>query len=269
LAQNQHYLHATAAVAEQARFCIFKEHAIEFNKLSPQEQRAFHVRARWLNADKAVLIRDGVAALRAAIDEAELESIEYCRTMSPWNLEHCRFTKSQKDAFETLCRSPQFSNARVEQWRAQAAVAPPVPEFMYRLELSTYHVPTPVQERGPPWVPEVCRQRDYFASCVLVVAPLDPDELECCAAFMWAYQSPCCLSLAWLERSPFPVLTLGFAGGHRLEERGDYLCQHDFELCGSFIYSNNEALTTYVCLEYIYIYIYTYIDIYLYLYIYI
>ena len=239
------HAHTNAVVLEHARAFIFKEHAIEFNKLSPNEKSAYDVRARAFNVAKAAAISDDVVALRAAVDEAELESIEYVRTRNPWNLEHCKFTESQKDAFETWCRRPQFSHSRVEQLRANALVPPPIPDYVYRLELAKYNVPKRVEERRPLWVAEVCRQRDYFTSCVLVSTPIDPDEPEFCAAFMWAYQSPLFLSLACLARRPFPVLSMGLPDGSRVTWRCDW-CQHDFDLCGSFIYSNNEALTTYV-----------------------
>jgi hypothetical protein len=121
----------------------------------------------------------------------------------PLMLSACKFSASALENFSALAASEMFSDAKVQQLRAKASLAPPVPPLFQQQQLQQLVVEedkTP--QPKPPWLVAMCRLRDHFADAALVI-PSGSGQVF--FKFLYATQSPLSAYFAPLEEQPQAV----------------------------------------------------------------
>ena len=195
-------LHPGGMLPQSTKVDIMRQRSKEFAALDQHARVQYEAFARDLGQQRDQQRQSDIMEAQTQLNllaRREAEDIERC---SPFCFQARRLPEADKHKFEQLYNSDGFSHKRVEQLRDAAAIAPPLADMFYKLQLRPHAEPQPPPAATPPpWLGEVCAQRDQFVQCGLVFAP--PSGSPAFFAFCFAYENTYLLALARLRSRAF------------------------------------------------------------------
>ncbi len=186
---------------------IMAQHGALWQQCSPSQQRGWEKQAEALVAQQAEKwqgersrLQASLALQRKRLSEEALAQGSLCR------LSASRLSPPELQALQASFASPAWGPKAVERLRAIATTPPEEPSAAAKAALESMGSPAVDARPSPAWGRTVCRNRDAFARCALLLK----GGLETQAyAFMYASQSPmfaAFVPLQALER-PLPCLS--------------------------------------------------------------
>jgi hypothetical protein len=230
-------LSGSVVVPSEIRVGILASHGGEYFDLPSAVRRAYEERAASERLETIADLCDDVLHMETEIDLLRERALAEPCVSTPWVLSACTFTEEEKAHFDSLYRGGSFSNKKVRELREVCATAPEIPDVFCRLALSRIELPTAPAPPLPPWLGEVCAQREHFARTALVWQGETDDAEPEFFFFCFAYQNPRLLSLMSLSREAF-ASSLASDGGYGvqgLDAHWDYA----FRVQCAFLYSSD------------------------------
>jgi len=192
----------TADDANALRKHIIETHGEQYRALSEEVRYSYEVRAERKTEERVKEHRDKVKEMREFVEEVETKNNEEDSTANPWTLKACRWTETEKAAFELLMHSDKTSHKKVAAQRSKDKDAPAIPEMAERLKISTQPFVEPDKPAKPEWFRRIVWVREHFKKTVFVTTFRTPGRPKAYFAFLFAYQNPYILAVMALRRIP-------------------------------------------------------------------
>jgi hypothetical protein len=180
---------------------VMANHAQEYEALDADTKRYYERQAQKLKDERSDEILDDISMLKSLDSLREMRDAFRASERQPYRIDSCRIDARGQERVQAMCAELRFSIKAVEGLRQASMSAPAPPSVGFKLEVSA--VPAYVKPAAAhhSWVNEVCRQREHFHQCGIVIhrGPLEEDEHF---AFSFALQNPIVLGLTVLKRRP-------------------------------------------------------------------
>jgi hypothetical protein len=204
---------------------IIKNHGKRWALQEPSVQSDYHRRAEETRqeADQDLQVRRDMLATR--IETLRVQVTTASATEGPLRLTSCRLSETEKLELENIFASELFSAAHVEGWREADQLPFEPPNDAVRLALESVEVgwQSPIHPY-PSWVPSMCWNRAFFATCGLLV---EEPEGETYWKVCYAMQNPYLVCLVGLD----PLETaVPWAEPPNYEEAFSKSWEHTFEV---------------------------------------
>ena len=158
-------------LSKNGRVLVMRTHAKKFGMLSPARQQAYCAKAKEEAAKKLQdhqvdrLHFEGI--VRLANERSHQDRLANGSRMK---LSNCRFTEKDLEQLAIMWNTwGKYSRADVEQMRAKSVDPPKPPALTVQSQFAAIDLPTPPALTQPRWCLTVCRHRDNFKKCVIVV----------------------------------------------------------------------------------------------------
>lgn len=223
---------ADSRVPSDVKKGIMDNHGAQYAALPVGVRLDYQQQAARYADEKAHAAANETLHLEAQIDLTLGRSAADARASSLYTLEAAAFDSETKNMFETFAASPAFSHTKVAALRSEAA-GPALIEYQDRLAISMQPTFAKAPAPRPPWLGDVCLQRNHLQSSAFLVDS-GGDAGKKAFGFMFAMVNPYLLALE--EFGPPGATGLGLDGGFGAEAVDDYF-QHEFCTTGKYILS--------------------------------
>ena len=180
---------------------LWSKHASYFAALTPEAKLKYQHQAMVLQHSKEHQTSDelqGLRAFRHLRGARDLEAQQSKQAL--FRLSNCRLTSADLEAMALLWGSEAFTGARLKALRDKAMLSPEAPSPAIVQALIAIDVSKDIQKADSPrpWVATLCRLRDYFRECGLLLRKAG--QADRAYAFLFATQSPMVAELLPLQR---------------------------------------------------------------------
>ena len=194
-----HTVAGDGALTQSQTHAVMASHARLFDRLSVARQKHYctlaeeHAEAK---EKEIVADRSHMMSQRAL---AVVRLAEEQRSLAPQlRVSNCTFTDSDWEVLAVCWNDEDKWHANsVESIRKKASTPPVVPEQVVMHALEEVQLISPAEAKQPGWCNTICRHRDEFVDCIVIV---NGPAGEHAFAFMFAMQNP--LESGFLRLSP-------------------------------------------------------------------
>ena len=195
----------TGTLTKKERLAAFDKHAFLFSSLTDEARMKYASQAALLQDRKTKEIAHELQGLRQTRSLRESRDVE-ARSLktSLLRLSNCRLPPEGLNSMAELWGTEAYTGSALQALRENSMLSPqsPPPSVVSQLQDCDVSIDVAKSEPPRPWVATLCRLRDSFRECGLVLSRAG--QADRAYAFLFATQSPMVAELLPLERFSYP-----------------------------------------------------------------